>query len=669
MVRYKDEIKFLKGLLSFFIVWLLINPITIYLLCKNIIFAITSPIIATIILFLTRNEIHLSRIKIYYFNLLLIISIAYHTELIFRINFPERNIPNLYEIRGKYFFNKPNIIENFTDLEYSSMYITNSQGFRIDLYDDPEKKITQCDWLFLGDSYTQGAQVNYQDLFTTRTYQYFPNKIILNAGISGFSIIDEFNYYISQGYKLKPKIVFLQLCIFNDFMNVTENSIGLAEYMMQYSAFYRYLFYNLKHTNPNDLPLSRWTEPFYPTEQGNQNFNIFYTESSDQKREDIKQLILYLKRFKNETSKNGTELCILLIPTKEQVSYRHFEEVVNNFKIEVPKLDMFYPNRLMDSLSNILDFDLIDLHPEFSDGKGFPFFEQDEHLNIWGHIQVSNAIKKKYSTSVEFEYLSKSNTGDRYPTFNSMGILYQSLVNGTFQVCLTDTAFNKQTVLTNSNIHKLHPSFSSDQSRLVYTQGDQDKLETNVVIESLEYGTKQIATNSASEYGAIPSISQSGQLIAYPSWWKKDGRMSNPIIMLYDISSGRKKALTKDKYESWRPIFHPNDTLIFYLSKEYQRNFTIICQNIYTNEKKIILKANYDIWDPAISKDGQWIVFAGHKDENWDLFLLNLYTYKVQQLTHTNGNEWDPSFGLNEKDIWFSGTFGTNNGVYRLRLR
>ncbi|MFA5528715.1 MAG: SGNH/GDSL hydrolase family protein, partial [Peptostreptococcales bacterium] len=404
-----------KVLFQIATVCLFVNPITLYLLIGHLLLSLVIPFGLVLITLSISRHPFLSRIQLYFFNLVVIIGIFYHAELIFRMSFPERDIPNLYEIRGKYYFNKPYLHENFNDEEYFSTYITNRQGFRISEKENPDDTIDECDWLFLGDSFTQGAQVNYTDLYTTKTYQYFPDKIILNAGISGYSIVDALNYYISEGHKLKPSKVFLQVCIFNDFMKVKENRIGVMEYMIQYSSLYHYLFYNTQYINPADLPLGRWTEPFYLTEEKNKDYNIFYKKTSVQKEEDIRLLIYYLSEFKKETTKNNSDLCILLIPTKEQISYKYYKEVIDSFDIKETDLDMHYPNRLIDSLSHTLNFELIDLYDPFRKNEFFPFFRDDEHLNNYGHRIIAESIAQTYEKGANaYRYLTTGNNRDRY---------------------------------------------------------------------------------------------------------------------------------------------------------------------------------------------------------------------------------------------------------------
>lgn len=669
MNKDKKDIGIWRMLCQIATICLFINPVTLYLLTGHLFISIILPLFLIFICLLLYKYPFLSRIQLYFFNLIVIIGILYHAELIFSTKFPERQIPNLYEIRGNYYFNKPNLQKNFIDDEYTSYYITNNQGFRLSSQKDPNETVEECDWLFLGDSYTQGAQVDYEELFTTKAYQYFPDKIILNAGISGYSVVDAFNYYTSEGYKQKPSKVFLQICIFNDFMNVKENHIGITEYMMQYSDFYRYLFYNIQYTNPANLPLARWTEPFYPTEEQNRDYNIFYKESSAQKENDIKQLIHYLSEFKKETSRNNADLCILLIPTKEQISYKYYEEVIDNFHIDEANLDMLYPNNLIDSLSHELDFEVIDLYDSFRKNDYFPFFQRDEHLNAYGHQAIAESLLQAYKKeSNVYHYLTTGNEGDRYPTLQEDGktVLFQTSVSNCFQVAESDTLFSFLKILTRTPIDKIHPTSSYDNKWVAYTQGNQETGNTKVILQNYDTGSVHYVTETEVEYGAIPSFCSNNKYLAYASWFNHKDVLTNPVITLFDIETGEKKILSDDLYESWRPIFHPHEPVIYYITKEFQTNFSIVSQNLNTNEKEIILRTDYDIWDPAISPNGKFIVYSGNKDGNWDLFVIDLSSWNISQLTFTKGDEWDAAFGCNENDLWFSGRFGFNNGIYRL---
>ena len=158
--------------------------------------------------------------------------ISLNAELVFRSLYANKGVPNIYEVRGKYYFNKPYLNQRFDDEEFNSRYLTNCQGYRIDLLSNANDSITQCDWLFLGDSFTQGAQVNYDEMFSSLLYQDFPDKVIVNAGMSGAGLYESLNYLKDEGINLHPKIIILQIGAFIDFYIIREREAGLSEYLL-----------------------------------------------------------------------------------------------------------------------------------------------------------------------------------------------------------------------------------------------------------------------------------------------------------------------------------------------------------------------------------------------------------------------------------------------------
>ncbi|WP_163324845.1 GDSL-type esterase/lipase family protein [Draconibacterium mangrovi] len=650
---------------------LLINPLTLFLLTKSVLITLLiSLVLLGVTLYIILHDGNI-RVKVYYYNILFLVSIFYNAELIFRVNFTDYNIPNLYEIRGKYYFNKGNLTKVLDDGEYVTDYVTNKQGYRIAISLDPSIEVKKCDWLFLGDSFTQGAQVNYEKLYTTQLYQYFPDKVILNAGISGYSLIDAYNYYVNEGCKLNPDKVFLQLGTFNDFMNVTSSNIGISEYLMQYSELYRYVIYNTMYQTPNSLPLGRFTEPFYPNEKDNIDYNIFYKESSSVKENDIANLRSYLKKFNDAVKRNGSELIVVLLPTKEQTNYQFFEQVIENFNIEISKLDMQFPNKKMVEFSKEIGFQVIDVLDSFLITTENLFYEQDEHLNEWGHEVVAKTIASQLEDNrLSYLYLSKTNNGNRYPNYYSGDslIIYQGIKENHFQIFMNNRSFDAEMILLSSNEDKIHPRMSARENYIAYTIGDQESNRTKVILEDFKGEEVKVLPTDQNQYAAIPSFSNDEQFLVYPSWEYNNGLFTNPIITLYNILSGESFYLTQDIEETWRPVFHPNDSVVYYIGKGEDKNFSIKCINIYTQIDSTVLTTDYNIWDPCISSDGSEIVFAGYENDNWDLFIYNINSKSIERLTETIGNEWDPSFNRKADEILFAGSFGLNNGIYTMKL-
>ena len=640
------------------------NPIVLLILFRNYWIAILVPLLIIVGGYLISN-IKNFRITVWLFNIFAIIGISLNAELVFRSLYADKGVPNIYEARGKYYFNKPYLNQKFDDEEFNSHYLTNCQGYRIDRLSNASDSITQCDWLFLGDSFTQGAQVNYDEMFSSLLYQDFPDKVIVNAGMSGAGLYESLNYLRDEGVNLHPKRIILQIGAFNDFYNIREREAGWSEYLMEHSELFRYIQYNLID-NPV-LPLGRWTEPFFDNIEENSKYNIFFKESSPEKEADKTAFAEVLSKFKKEADEINAELVVMLIPSKEQTSDEMLNEVCNRFGINKVELDMTATNRLAKEACNRLGIGFIDLYDSFRQSDKFPFFQRDEHLNSDGHRLIASVLKSSFvAEQSRYSLFSLGNKNDRYPTFfdDGMSILFQSQEAETYLIKASNLIHSREDIVWSSPKELIHPIISKDGTRLAFTQGDQDRSETDVILYNRETGTDR-RVNPDGYRGAIPTFSNDSRFIVYPKWRDNE----NPVISIYDISKEKEVLSIGDKKaECWRPIFAPNDSIIYYIRMESDGSFGIRCFNISKREDRKILKTTYNIWDIAVSPNGEKIVYAGNKDGNWDLFILDIASKKISQITKTIGNEWDPVF-YNDDEIWFAGEFGINNGIYHLRLK
>lgn len=668
-----NKIKHYRSIQTIIYSLLLINPAISYLFFNNWAIAITISILSVLIalIILEKAKVWLP----YYLNSLFFIGILLYSEVVFTFGYSEHVIKNLYEPEGNYYFNKPFLSKKIIDKEYRISYFTNSQGFRISGNQDPEQEFEKCDWLFLGDSYTQGAQVEYEQLYTTDLYRNFPDKIITNAGISGFGIIESYELYKNKLSKLSPSKVFLQICSFNDFMNVQENRIGFSDYLMNYSNLARTLLYSIKYPNPEELPLGRWTEPFYPEKKENIDYNVFYIEASDRKKRDWNTLKSYLEKFKLEVEKNGGKLIILLVPTKEQIHYKFFQETISSFNITPNELNMNKPNELMQKWVSELDIELIDLKLPFEQSNQQYFFEYDEHLNVSGHHAISEMITHKYQkTSLKYKYLSNTNSGDRYPTEvnidSNLFVLYQTFRDGNHELFMSDTNFKQEYRLTTNDIDETHPIKHPFFHQIIFTQGKQNEYNTHVYsLDPLTQERKKIMpAESTNTYSSIPHFNKFGDKISLSTWYYNNNKISKSTIRIIDLDTDSISQITPSSYNSWRPIFHPNDSIIFYIS-DLNGNYDLFSTNIYSQETKQLTNTPFDEWDPSLSNSGQHLVYAAQKDNNWDLFMINTSTLNKIQLTHSKGNDWDPSFSIDNNHIYFAATYGSNNGIYKISLK
>ena len=333
-------------------------------------------------------------VKAIFFNIICIVSILGYVEVCFTHLHTDRIIPNLYESRENYYFNKPYLKRVFIDPEFTSTYITNCQGYRIGKNVNPSVPVNNCDILFVGDSFTQGGQVDYEEMFSTIIQDSLQQYKVVNAGISGAGIFDTYYYFIDEGYKLSPKYVVFQLCAFNDFFNVGKREIGFKEKLVEYSNVYRYVRHNLHSSNNSKI--KRYTEPFFDSKEDNVNYNIFFKESSDIKERDKRNFVKCLHAFNEAVKTVGGELIVFLIPSKEQVSSECLQEVMDSYNLSLADLDIQYLNRWLSQETEQLNIPFVDLFQSFKDADKFPYFVHDEHLNTMGHIIVADNLLKQF---------------------------------------------------------------------------------------------------------------------------------------------------------------------------------------------------------------------------------------------------------------------------------
>lgn len=653
--------KFLSYLIpTLLLLW---NPVVLWLYFKSMViaFIITiTVIIVGIIVALQRSF----RLKVWLFNLAAICSILFQSEVIFTKVYENKNIPNLYSLSESYYFNKPFLDQTFNDVEFVSRYRTNSQGYRIDNLTQPDYELKECDWMFIGDSFTQGAQVDYQDLFSTLLYKSNPDKVIVNAGISGAGIYEELNYFKDKGAFLKPKVVFLQIGSFNDFMNVRPRKANFQDYLMEYSNLYRFVEYNLNSSDV--LPLGRWTEPFFPDREDNITSNIFFKETCEAKERDKQNFAKCIREFNHEVQINGGKLVLFLIPSKEQISSQLLSDVLSSYNIDVNEIDLDAPSKLCNQIAESNSITFFDLTSDFKSSNDFPFYMHDEHMNEVGHSIVANRLNKEMSQNDKPIYFSRGNNNDRYPTiYNDGTLLFQSQDENHYYLYSYDLNNGSTNELRKSISELIHPIYTKDKRFLAYTEGDQQHSETDVLLYDCTSKT-QWKLNKDGNYAAIPMFSPDASMIAFPEW-KENTKI--PFITIINLEK-RDTLSFSDGQECWRPVFSNDNKLLYYIQKESETSqFVIKCYDIAKNHKELVLSRPYDIWDIALSPSGRYIVYAGNKDDNWDLFTLDLITQETKQLTYTLGNEWDPSFGLNDSTIWYAGVFGYNNGIYMKTLK
>jgi Tol biopolymer transport system component len=650
---------------------LVVNPLPIFLLTGNAWLSLGTPATAiAAMLYVFRRGWSLA--SAYLFNALALGSVFVHGEVLLVYGFPHLVTENLYEIKDGYYFNRPFLDQTFSGTEFSTRYRTNAQGFRIADSHDAMQTYTEADWLVIGDSFTQGAQVNYPELYTTILNRRFPDKIVVNAGISGVGIGHEYHYYVRDGDRLGPSLVILQLSSFNDFMNVEPRAARFSDRLMAHSALVRRLLEPFKFTDTAALPLGRWTEPFQQQQDANADFNVFYKRASPVKERDLEAFRDYLRRFRDAVAERGARLVVVLLPTKEQVHPFYLEEVLHAYQMSRDELDMTRPNDMLRQLVGDLQIGFVDLLEPFQKSTEDPFLVSDEHLSPHGHLVLAESLATYLMESGErtqVRALTEGLSPERYPMFSQDGMLltYQAVVNGSMELFVSTPDLQRQRRLTFNAVDEAHPMLSKDNSQVVFTAGSAASQQTDVVIMSIDGSRRRLLTPEHDVFSAIPSLSPSNLHIAYAEWRRANGQLTNAQIVVLDVVTGQKRYITDGTEESWRPVFSPDGRFVFYICKRSEQ-FDVCAFDLHTGVEKRLTNTPYDEWDPQVSPDGSRIVYAARANGNWDLFILHMGTGENRQLTHSRGDEWDPSFAPDGMSIVFAGKYGPREALLSMPL-
>lgn len=656
---------------------LVANPAMLFLLTRSAAVAILLPAVCVAAMLLVASRPGWTLGSAYLFNALAVPSVFAHAEIILVHGFPDYVIENLYTIEDGYYFNRPLLDQTFSTKEYSVRYRTNKQGFRIGLGQDASRTYEKADWLVVGDSFTQGAQVDFSQMYTTLLNRRFPDKIVINAGISGLGIGHEYNYFTKAGFQHSPDVVILQLCSFNDFMNIEPNLVGLTDRLMTHSAFLRLLLADFKFTNPSALPLGRWTEPFHPDPQRNADFNVFYKQNSETKTRDLQTFSTYLARLRDAVRDRGAKLVVVLIPSKEQVNPGDLEEVMREFDISPSQLNMRRPNEFLAEAAQQLQIDFLDLLPAFQSAAatGNPFFDYDEHLSPLGHQVMAEALGNHLQALTgpsPVRELSADGSTDRYPMASQDGslITYQSFLDGNMELFVASGDLRERRRLTFNDVDESHATLSKDNSQLLFTEGSPDSQRTEVALMNLDGRRRRLLTPEPHVFGAIPTFSRSNLYIAYAEWMSdvRDQALSMPRVVVLDVLSGRKRYLTSPDRESWRPVFAPDDSLVYYISKRTNQ-FDLFAFDLHAGTERQLTSTTFDEWDPQVSADGRQLIYSARADGNWDLFSIDLASGQARRLTKTKGDEWDASFAPDGTSVLFAGRFGLRESLFEMPFR
>jgi hypothetical protein len=241
--------------------------------------------------------------------------------------------------------------------------ITNSIGFRdkeirkVNKVNKEKKRI-----LLIGDSFIEGAGVNYQDSFAGLLDKHLGNQFeILNSAVGSYSpsiYYKKINFYLGQGYKFDQALIFLDLSDIYDELFIKFNEDGeiltfsekkkqnifktsfyqLGYFLRENTVIFRF-FYTVsdkievaknyiklkikasKNFNKTFFETNRDDVMFYRMTHIDRGYWTFNEKTFKKVEDGLIQSEIYLKKLFNLLNKNNIPSTLIVYPWPTQILY------------------------------------------------------------------------------------------------------------------------------------------------------------------------------------------------------------------------------------------------------------------------------------------------------------------------------------------------------------
>ena len=314
---------------------------------------------------------------------------------------------------------RPNTVTKLSGPEFDVIRATNSKGLVDYEYDYDFNGFTI---ITLGDSFTEASHVKLEEGFPkileSKLRNYTKNVRVVNCGIGNTGTDQQYIFLQKECIKYKPKLAILNFYTGNDFANNYASLIYgysngklVDKRPIKFSLFQRIFhflntrFHTIKLTEnaflKNDftrnfllrIGLYKNREPY----QYNISLQDLYFTNSEIADTGFNKTFLIFDELINYTSSNNIKLIIAIIPTREQVDGRKYEEHFSIYDNTGIKISMTKPNLLLANYLAQKNVTYIDLLPYFKkENKNNTFyFEHDEHFNKKGHELTAEIIYEK----------------------------------------------------------------------------------------------------------------------------------------------------------------------------------------------------------------------------------------------------------------------------------
>lgn len=308
----------------------------------------------------------------------------------------------------------PNAVVHVVEPEFEVTHKINSKGLLDYEYDYPFEGYTI---VMLGDSFTEGIQVNISDKFSKileKKLKSIREDIrVVNCGIGNTGTDQQYQYLKKECIKYNPDLVILNFYIGNDFENNYaslifdyENGKLIDKRPVVFSRFQKSIHWLNTHFHTTKaiertLLTSNITRKIlfrigvYKTRE-KFGYNLSLTKSFFLRKDlpitetGFNKTSLIFKELANYTNSKNIGLIVTILPKKEEVDSRKYLEYFgNNSEIDISK-----PNSVLKKILRENYIESISLLPEFKrkNINNTFYYEVDSHFNKDGNKLAAEII-------------------------------------------------------------------------------------------------------------------------------------------------------------------------------------------------------------------------------------------------------------------------------------
>lgn len=293
-------------------------------------------------------------------------------------------------------------------VEFDHEVVINSHGMR-----GPEPADAPMRVLVLGDSFTFGVGAGEEETFPARLQAHLRetgrDAVVWNAGVPGYGVPDEVDWYERWGVPLKPNVLVIAAFLANDLQDAMPGSqTRVVDGELVAGAggggARRWLYYNshlfrLVKSSLLEGPLRQklgLAEPWARRERRSE-LALYGERLPPELAPAVAATEQAVDRLVAEAASAGTLVLAVLVPSLPQVDVRRWEALHRELGVAPRRHDPRRPNRLFAAMLERRDVPVVDATDVIAAAvkRGKPiYYQRDQHLTPAGYDLLAREVAR-----------------------------------------------------------------------------------------------------------------------------------------------------------------------------------------------------------------------------------------------------------------------------------